>query len=188
MTTTFIDHTPATAPAGAAAVLEATQRKFGFIPAAAARMAESPALSAAFGRLLGQFEASALGPVEREVLATTVGVEVGCGVCVALHSASLTRLAPELVGPLRARRPIGDPRLEAVRLFVLEVLRTRGAVDDAGLDGFLAAGFDRRQALDVVLGVGLYVMSTYANRLTRAPLDPPFEPFRWEEAQADRAA
>ena len=44
---------------------------------------------------------------------------------------------------------------------------------------FDAAGFGEEQALDVVLGVGVYVLSTFANRATRAELDAPFAPFAW---------
>lgn len=32
---------------------------------------------------------------------------------------------------------------------------------------FIAAGFDQ-QALEVVLGIGTYTLSTFANRMTRA--------------------
>lgn len=180
MTHVFRDHTPDTAPTGSRSALVATERKFGFIPSAAARMAESSSLTSAFGRLLGQFDESSLAPVEREVLAITVGMEVGCHVCVALHSAVLSRLSPQILEPLRAGRPLEDRRLENLRQFVLEVMTSRGQVSDDDLSAFLAAGYETRHALDVVLGVGLYVMSTYANRLTRAPLDPQFEPFRWE--------
>lgn len=43
-----------------------------------------------------------------------------------------------------------------------------GGVSDEQLAAFADAGFTSRQALDVVLGVGAYTLSTYANRLTRA--------------------
>ena len=36
---------------------------------------------------------------------------------------------------------------------------------------FLTSGYTSQNALEVVLGVGTYTMSTLANRLTRAPLD-----------------
>lgn len=45
-------------------------------------------------------------------------------------------------------------------------------VDDATLVAFLDHGFTRQNALEVVLGVGTYTLSTFANRLTRAPADP----------------
>jgi alkylhydroperoxidase family enzyme len=37
---------------------------------------------------------------------------------------------------------------------------------------FLAAGFTRAQALELLVGVGTYVMSTFSNRLTQAAVDP----------------
>lgn len=43
---------------------------------------------------------------------------------------------------------------------------------DTDLDAFLAHGHTPRNALEVVLGIGTYTLSTLANRLTRAPLDP----------------
>ncbi|MFF2568445.1 hypothetical protein [Streptomyces sp. NPDC058084] len=39
---------------------------------------------------------------------------------------------------------------------------------DAELDAFLAHGYTRGNALEVVLGIGTYTISTFANRLTRA--------------------
>jgi len=38
-----------------------------------------------------------------------------------------------------------------------------------------------RNALDVVLGVGTYTMSTLANRMVRAPLDDQLSQFAWEQ-------
>jgi hypothetical protein len=36
---------------------------------------------------------------------------------------------------------------------------------------FLDAGFDRSQALEVMLGIGAYTLTTFTNRLIQAPLD-----------------
>ncbi len=48
----------------------------------------------------------------------------------------------------------------------------RGQVSDVELQAFFDAGFQQRHALDVVVGVAAYTLSTFANRLTRAPVDP----------------
>ena len=107
-----------------------------------------------------------------------------CHFCVALHTGKLTRLGAtaELITALRAGTALPEPRLEALRRFTLAVLDHRGAVPDDELDDFLAAGYQPRHALDVVLGVGAYTMSTFANRLTRAPLDPPLAAHAWTPA------
>jgi hypothetical protein len=40
------------------------------------------------------------------------------------------------------------------------------------LRAFLDSGYTSRNALEVVLGIGTYTLSTFANRLTNAPVDP----------------
>ena len=59
-----------------------------------------------------------------------------------------------------------------------------GAVGPESLEAFLGHGYTARNALDVVLGIGTYTVSTLANRLTRAPLDEQFSEFAWEEPVA----
>jgi AhpD family alkylhydroperoxidase len=180
----FIHHTAQTAPAAARPAMAAIEGTFGFLPAPVALMSESPELLQAFTRSNALFERSTLTELEREVLVLTIATRNECHVCVALHTASLTRAAaPEqLVTALRTRQPLSDPRLEAVRVFTLAVLDTAGGVDEAQMQAFLDLGFTRRNALEVVLGVGTYTLSTFANRMTEAPLDPPFAPFAWEGA------
>ncbi|AQA21044.1 carboxymuconolactone decarboxylase family protein [Rhodococcus sp. MTM3W5.2] len=164
--------------------MTAIEGKFGFLPAPVALMSESPELLQAFTRSNALFERSTLTELEREVLVLTIATRNACHVCVALHTASLTRAAApaELVAALRARQPLTDPRLDAIRVFTLAVLDTAGGVDEEQMRAFLERGFTRRNALEVVLGVGTYTLSTFANRMTEAPLDPPFAPFAWEGA------
>jgi uncharacterized peroxidase-related enzyme len=177
----FAEHTVESAPEASRGALAAAGRQFGFVPSAMARMAESPSVVEAFGRMMAIWDRSSLAEREREVVVLTVAHDNGCEVCVAIHSAILQRESGDaaLVGALRQQTPLADACLEALRLFTREVMELRGAVPEARLARFLAAGFSRQQALDVVLGVATYALSTYANRLTGAPLDAPFEPFRW---------
>ena len=114
----------------------------------------------------------------------TVATRNGCHLCVAMHTATLVRhgAAPELIEALRTGTTLPDPRLEALRRFTVAVLDHRGAVPDADLDALLAAGWQARHALDVVLGVGTYTISTFANRLTEAPLDEPLAAYAWQPA------
>ncbi|MEW1723720.1 carboxymuconolactone decarboxylase family protein [Streptomyces sp. NPDC093109] len=175
----FVDHTPASAPAASRRALEATTRHLGYLPTAVARMAASPQLLDGFQRLTGLFEATTLDPVAREVVVMTVAVRNECHLCVVMHTRKLRALTPapdrveELIAALGEQRPLADERLEAVRRFALAVLAAAGGVDDASLDAFLAHGYTERNALEVVLGIGTYTLSTLANRLTRAPVDPP---------------
>lgn len=185
----FVDHTVDSAPEASRSALRATREKFGFVPSAMARLAESPSVVAAFGRLVAIWESASLGHLEREVVTLTVAHYAGCEVCMAIHSSILTRSLPDTadsgtLDALRAQTPLADARLEALRRFTNVILATRGDAPDAELHAFLAAGFSKQQALDVVLGVGTYTLSTFANRLTRATLDAPLAAFAWRPQTA----
>jgi AhpD family alkylhydroperoxidase len=169
----FAEHTIESAPAGARRFMAATQDHLGYLPAAVARMAASPHLLDGFGRLTAIFDGSTLDPVAREVVVMTIATRNGCHVCVAMHTARLTALGADaqLIGALRSGAPLADGRLDAIRVFTLRLLHTAGDVGDQALQAFLASGYSRQNALEVVLGIGTYTMSTLANRLTGAPVD-----------------
>jgi AhpD family alkylhydroperoxidase len=159
----FVDHTVESAPAAARRSMEATIRHRGYLPAAVD----------GFLKISGIFETTTLDPVAREVVIMTIATRNECHLCVAMHTAKLTSLeaAPELVEALREQRPLGDGRLEAIRVFTLDVVAAAGDVGDDRLRAFLAHGYTTQNALEVVLGIGAYTMSTLANRLTKAPID-----------------
>ena len=174
----FPSLTPESAPSGARRTLAATADHLGYLPVALARMATSPQLMEGFLKTSGLFESSTLDPVAREVLVMTMAVRNGCHICVAMHTAALTRLeaAPTLIAALRDGRPLADEqqvdeRLAALQTFTLAVIETAGAVSDDQLAAFLKHGYTARNALEVVLGIGAYTMSTLANRMTRSPVD-----------------
>lgn len=176
----FVEHSLETAPSRSRPWMEGTLKKLGFLPSPTARLAASPSVLEAFARSLMTFDRSSLGELEREVLVFTVARHNQCHYCVALHS-SLLAGGPhtDLVPALREGAPLPDAKLEALRRFVLAMLEGRGEVNDAELSAFSDAGFTAEQALDVALGIATYTLSTFANRLTRAPLDAHLERFRW---------
>ena len=169
----FINHDLDSAPLAAREILAENQRKFGFVPSPLARLAASPvALQAALAGLKA-FEHSSLAPLEREVVAMTMGVKNGCHYCVSLHTRLLKTLdAPAgLCEALVRGSTLDSPKLEAVRVLTLALLDRTGDVSEDAWRQFLAAGFDRAAALEVVVGVAAYTLTTFANRLTQAPLE-----------------
>jgi AhpD family alkylhydroperoxidase len=180
----FPEYTIDSAPAGSRRFMVATQNHLGYLPAATARWAASPDLLEGFGKLNAIFENGTLDPVAREVVVMTIATRNGCHVCVAMHTARLTALeaSPEVIAALRSALPVPDERLDAVRVFTLRVLDTAGDVGDDALEAFLASGYTTQHALEVVLGIGTYTMSTLANRLTAAPLDDQLSAFAWTSA------
>jgi len=57
------------------------------------------------------------------------------------------------------------------------VLDTAGDVGEPALRAFFGQGYTEQNALEIVLGIGTYVMSTLANRLTGAPVDDQLRAF-----------
>jgi AhpD family alkylhydroperoxidase len=169
----FVDHTLETAPAAARRSLQATIDQLGYLPAPMARLAASPQLLDGFLKLSKMFETTSLEPLARETVIMTVVVRNGCHVCIAMHTAMLGGIGAdaELVAALREQRPLPDVKLEALRTFTIEVMTAAGGVDDVVLKEFVEHGYTTQQALEVVLGIGAYTLSTFANRMTKAPLD-----------------
>jgi AhpD family alkylhydroperoxidase len=182
----FPDHSIESAPAAAKRTMTAVRDGWGYLPTAVARLATSPHTLDGFLKLNAIFENCTLEPLAREVLIMTMATRNGCHICVAIHTQRLTALGadPDVIAALRAFAPLADDHLEAVRVFTLRVLETTGDVGDDALRAFLAHGYTPQNALEVVLGIGTYTLSTLANRLTAAPLDPPLAAYAWDHQPA----
>jgi AhpD family alkylhydroperoxidase len=182
--TRFSALTIETASDAARPMLKASASNFGFLPSPLAKAARSPALLKHLLAGFGAFERTSLSEVEREVVAFTVAFEMECDYCMAMHSAMLAH-APNVpagfVDALRAGQPLADSKLEALHQFVRETVQKRGRVAEVRWRMLEAAGFTEEQALDVLLGVGVYLMSTLTNVVTKADIDPPFADFKWHK-------
>jgi AhpD family alkylhydroperoxidase len=175
----FIQHSLESAPPAARRSMTATAARLGYLPAAVARMATSPELLDGFLKLSATFESTTLDPLAREVVVMTMATRNSCHLCLAMHTAQLTTMRADagLIAELRAGEPLADPRLDAIRSFTLRVLETAGDVGEPALRAFLSRGYTEQNALEVVLGIGTYTMSTLANRLTGAPVDEALHAF-----------
>lgn len=180
--TAFPFHTLASAPAESQSILAQAERNLGFVPSLYAGLAESPAALKAYLQLSQIMNGSSLDPVEQQIIALTASAENDCTFCMAAHSTiarTMMKIDNAIVDALREQRPLPNPHQEALRRFVQAVVRERGVVRGPVLDAFLAAGYNQRQALDVVLGVAWKTLSNYANHLLDTPTDPAFEAERW---------
>jgi alkylhydroperoxidase family enzyme len=179
--TTFTRHTLDTAPAESQPILAAVKGAFGFVPNLQGHMAESPELLAGYSQLWDLFGKSTLTAHEQQVVYLTSNFENNCHYCMAGHTtlAKMIEMPADVIDALRAGSVIPDARLEALHVFTTAVVRERGFVGDAGVDAFLAAGFTRRNVLEVVLGVATKVMSNYTNHLVHTQLDPFMKGNEW---------
>jgi AhpD family alkylhydroperoxidase len=166
----FRTHTVDSAPAASRPLMEATIAQFGQLAEPVARLAESPETLDGFLHASHLFEASTLDPLSREVVVMTIATRNGCRFCINMHTGRLRAMKadPESIKALREGKPLNDEKREAIRQFTLRVLETTGQVPDEEIKEFLTAGYTTRNALEVVLGIGTYTMSTFANRLVNA--------------------
>ncbi|PLZ03127.1 alkylhydroperoxidase [Burkholderia sp. WAC0059] len=171
------------APAAARPFLERSLAANGFLPNLVASLANAPVALETYLSVGDLNARGGLTLAERETVQITAAAIHGCGFCVAGHTAvalKKAQLAPELVDALRAQQPLPDARLDAVAAFTRAVIATRGAVSDAELDAFRAAGFTDANALEVILGVSLATLCNFANNLARNELNPQLAAYRWE--------
>lgn len=180
--TTYVVHTVESAPKLARGGLLVLQSTIGIIPNLAATMAESPALLRGFLSLRELYATTDFSPGEIQVLSLTAAYENDCAWCVAFHSAMATKegVGRDDVEALRQGAPPAEPRLAALSNFARSMMRNRGKVDNDAHQAFLDAGYSKRQALDVVMGMAFSVMANYASHLTCPPLDTFLEPFAWK--------
>jgi AhpD family alkylhydroperoxidase len=161
----FTQHTLESAPAASRPLMISVGK-----PEVVGKLAESPEMLGSFLHASASFEASTLDPLSREVVVMTIAARNDCRVCIAMHTGRLRQLnaGSDLITALRSGGDITDPKLAAVQTFTLRAFAAAGEVPEEEIKEFLAAGYTTRNALEVVLGIGAYTMSTFANRLVRA--------------------
>ena len=178
----FALHTQETAPADSQPLLEKSVKNFGMIPNLHAVMAEAPALLEAYQTIHEVFKKTSFDADELTVVWQTVNVEHECHYCVPAHTAIANSMKVDslVTEALRNRTPLPNARLQVLHLTTLALVRNRGTLSEAELADFFGAGYERRQLLEIVLGISQKVMSNYVNHMAETPVDAPFQKFVWE--------
>ncbi len=162
--------------------LQRIQDGYGFVPNLLGTMIESPETTRAYLALGELFGETSFDTTEQQIISLTTSRINGCEYCVAAHStvADASKVPAEIIEAIRDDRPIPAERLEALRIFVAQTVRQRGWLSDDQLQAFFAAGFDRQQAFEVVLGVSMKTISNYINHIAGPELDAAFAEQRWQ--------
>ena len=187
--TDFETYTIASAPEAAKPILEASLKGYGFVPNLYAAMAEAPAILEGYTTLSSIFGKTSLSETERQIILMTNNRLNGCKYCMAAHT-TLSQMAgvPEdVIAALRDGSPIADPKLEALRKFVIVINESRGWPSDAQVEAFLTAGYTRQTMLEVILGTALKILSNYTNHVAETALDDAFVPNAWTASSAAAA-
>lgn len=171
--------------------MAAAEKNSGYLPNLVRLLANAPVALETY-QTVGEINGRAsLSLAEREAVQITAAATHGCGFCVAGHTAvaeKKAKLDAGVIGALRDKATVPDPRLDAVARFTEAVIATRGGVADTELARFKAAGFDDQAALEVVLGVSLATLCNFANNLGKPELNPQLAAYEWKGAGEPVAA
>ncbi len=181
--TTFTVHTHDTAPEDAREVLKKVESNYGFIPNLLGVLAEAPVAAEAYLSLIDLCRRSSLTPTERHVVWFAINYEHECNYCMAAHTAlaNMEDIADDVVEATRNGAPYSDQRLQELREFTQEVVLERGVVSPRRVEQFIAAGYTKRNVLELLTAVASKVLSNYANHIAKTPLDEAFSACAWKK-------
>ena len=187
--TTFTIHNTDSAPTNSKALLDEVQTRYGQIPNVYAVLAEAPIAVEAYDVLADLMMRSSFTPTERHIVWFTLNAYHGCHYCMAAHTflAKGEKVADDVIETARAVGSYDDPKLEALRVFTLELAENRGWAAPEALDAFLAAGFTKQNVLEIVVAIAHKVVSNYTNHIVATPVDDAFAPFTWTKPTANAA-
>ena len=175
-------HTVESAPEAAKARVEAAQKANGFIPNLIGALANSPQALTFYQEVGKLNNENSLTGGEREVIQIIAARTNQCGFCVAGHTklATLKKLLSEQA--IKAALNVNpaefdDAKLKALADFTIAVMANKGAVTDAELAAFVAAGYRSEQAVDVVMGVALATLCNYTNNLAQTDINPELQAY-----------
>ena len=176
-------HTVETAPAGSRATLESAVERQGYFPNIWAVLAESPAaLKGYVALLMSVIQEGALSTPEVMLVLLTVSRENECRICVPINSTYGLKfgLDEATVQAVRQSEPIADARLAALHDLAVAIVETRGKVDQAEVEAFFAAGYDKAHLLDVLALIGAKTITNYLTPMADIPLDEMYQDYAWE--------
>jgi AhpD family alkylhydroperoxidase len=160
------------------ALLDTTLRQVGFVPNMYANMADAPAVlsTCLHGHALFRSE-SGLSTVEQAVVFLAVSQGNGCTCCTAMHSMIADRVSgvPTPVWQaIRQQQPIPDAKLAVLFATTTDLVKTLGQPCPASVKAFLAAGYQERDLIYIILAASAQVLNNYSNHAFAPVLDERF--------------
>src|SRR5215471_6326195 len=180
--TTFPVHTIESAPERSKPALQQLQSAFGMIPNIAGAMATSPVLINSLVGLFGNVHGGSFTEPQIQTVLLTDAVVNGCTWAVAFHTALALKegIDPADVRAIRERRLPKDSKLAALSVLARTMIEKRGRLNDQDVDRFIAAGFGKDHALEVIAIVAASTITNYTGSITRTPLEAPFQAHAWQ--------
>jgi alkylhydroperoxidase family enzyme len=72
-----------------------------------------------------------------------------------------------------------DNKLAALSVLARTMIEKRGRLDNEDVDRFIAAGFGKDHALEVIAIVAASTITNYSGSVTKTPLEALFQPHAW---------
>lgn len=179
MNMNFEMYTKDNAPEASKPLLEDSLKVFGFVPNLHGVMAEVPGMLSTYKDLHNAFQATSFDAEELTVVWQTINVEHECHYCVPAHTgiAHMMKVDEKIINALINRTELPTKKLQVLHETTLLLVRNRGHLSEAEKNTFFDAGYEKRNLLEIVLGLTQKVMSNYVNHLAETPVDEPFKPY-----------
>jgi alkylhydroperoxidase family enzyme len=179
--TNFPVHTIKSAPEGSKRALQDLQSAFGILPNIAGAIATSPVLINSLVGLFGNVHGGSFTEPQIQTVLLTDAVTNASTWAVAFHTALALKegIDPADVQAIRDGRLPKDSKLAALSALARIMIEKRGRLDDQDVDQFIAAGFGKDHALEVVAIVAASTITNYTGSITKTPLEAAFQAHAW---------
>lgn len=158
------------------AIFDNLNKALGFVPNLYATIAYS---DTALGTYLNlQNAKTSFSKKEKEVINLVVSQENECRYCQSAHTVlgKMNGFTDAQVLEIRGGSASFDAKLDALAKTALAITKTRGNLDEATLDNFFSAGYDKQSLVDLVLAIADKVVMNYLHNITQIPIDFPVAP------------
>jgi AhpD family alkylhydroperoxidase len=179
--TNFPVHTLDSAPERSKPALQQLQSAFGMIPNLIGAMSTSPVLINSLVGLFGNVHGGSFTEAQVQVILLTDAVTNACTWAVAFHTALALKegIDPADVQAIREGRLPKDSKFAALSALARTMIEQRGRLADEDLNRFLAAGFGKDHALEVIAAVAASTITNYTGSITKPALEAPFQAHAW---------
>jgi alkylhydroperoxidase family enzyme len=179
--TNFPVHTVATAPERSKPAMQQLQSAFGMIPNIVGVMATSPVLLNSLVGLFGNVHGGSFTEAQVQIVLLTDAVTNASTWAVAFHTALALKegIDPADVQAIREGGLPRDDKFAALSALARTMIEKRGRLDNQDVDRFIAAGFGKDHALEVIAIVAASTITNYTGSITKTPLDAPFQAHAW---------
>ena len=152
------------------------------IPNIAGAMATSPVLINSLVGLFGNVHGGSFTEARVQTVLLTDAVTNGCTWAVAFHTALALKegLDPADIQAIREGGLPKDNKLAALLVLARTMIEKRGRLDNEDVDRFIAAGFGKDHALEVIAIVAASTITNYTGSITKPPVEAPFQAHAWQ--------